>query len=116
MDVLIILGSSAAFVYSCIGLWLQQPDYYFFETAASIITLVLLGNLLEDQALRGTTTAIDDLEEMEPRSARLWMGEGRVMFPRRISAKEIASWFEPERHSLSMELSLMDRGTRMSHC
>lgn len=79
MDVLIILGSSAAFVYSCIGLWLQQPDYYFFETAASIITLVLLGNLLEDQALKGTTTAIDDLEEMEPRSARLWMGEGMVM-------------------------------------
>lgn len=79
MDVLIILGSTAAFVYSCVGLWLQQPDYYFFETAASIITLVLLGNLMEDRALSSTTTAIDDLEEMEPRSARLWMGEDRVM-------------------------------------
>lgn len=42
MDVLIILGSSAAFLYSCIGLWLHDPDFYFFETAASIVTLVLL--------------------------------------------------------------------------
>lgn len=79
MDVLIILGSSAAFVYSCIGLWLDQPEYYFFETAASIITLVLLGNLLEDRALRGTTTALDELENLQPQQARLWMGEGKFM-------------------------------------
>ncbi len=79
MDVLIILGSSAAFLYSCIGLWMGNPDYYFFETAASIITLVMLGNLLEDRALRGTTTAIDELESLRPQQARLWMGEGKFM-------------------------------------
>ncbi len=79
MDVLIILGSSAAFIYSCIGLWRNQPEYYFFETAASIITLVLLGNLLEDRALRGTTTALDELEKLQPQQARLWMGEGKFM-------------------------------------
>lgn len=79
MDVLIILGSTAAFLYSCIGLWLRDPDYYFFETAASIVTLVLLGNLLEDRALRGTTTALDELEDLQPQQARLWMGEGRFM-------------------------------------
>ncbi len=86
MDVLIILGSSAAFVYSCIGLWMANPDYYFFETAASIITLVMLGNLLEDRALRGTTTAIDELESLQPQMARLWMGDGKFMD---ISAEEL---------------------------
>src|SRR6185436_15259529 len=47
MDVLIFIGSSAAFIYSFIGgIVLQNPDYLFFETAASIITLVLLVNVI----------------------------------------------------------------------
>lgn len=79
MDVLIFLGSTAAFIYSVIGLVLVDPHYYFFETAASIITLVLLGNLLEDNALRSTTTALGDLEKLRSEKARLWMGQGRHM-------------------------------------
>ncbi len=46
MDVLIFLGATAAFVYSMVGFVWQNPDYYFFETAATIITLVLVGNWL----------------------------------------------------------------------
>lgn len=79
MDVLIFLGSTAAFVYSVIGIALADPNYYFFETSASIITLVLLGNLLEERALRSTTTALGDLEKLRAEKARLWMGQGLHM-------------------------------------
>ncbi|MBT6808232.1 MAG: cation-translocating P-type ATPase, partial [Flavobacteriales bacterium] len=51
MDVLITIGSSAAFFYSIYGWYLHQGDdlahkFLFFETSATIITLVLLGNVL----------------------------------------------------------------------
>ena len=63
MDVLIFIGSSAAFFYSIYG-WvifgetLEVYNYLFFETAATIITLVLLGNVLEHKSVQKTTTAI----------------------------------------------------------
>ena len=47
MDVLIFIGSTAAFCYSVIGVIMENSNYIFFETCATIITLVLLGNLLE---------------------------------------------------------------------
>jgi Cu+-exporting ATPase len=66
MDVLILTGSSAAFFYSLYGLLNHMGmDYHFFETSASIITLVLLGNLLEHKAIAKTTTAIDDLIKLQ---------------------------------------------------
>lgn len=64
MDVLVFLGSSAAFLYSCIGWWLHPAsvhDYLFFETASSIITLVLAGNYLEEYAVRSTAGAMKEL-------------------------------------------------------
>ncbi len=79
MDVLIFLGSSAAFGYSCMGIFLNDPTYNFFETSAMIITLVLVGNLLEEKALRRTTSAISDLESLKTESARLWMGNQQFM-------------------------------------
>lgn len=72
MDVLIFLGSTAAFVYSLVGLIWQDPDYYFFETAATIITLVLIGNWLEERAVRRTTTALGALADLQvPRATRV---------------------------------------------
>ena len=76
MDVLIAVGSTAALVYSLLGLLLQQPDYYFFETAASIITLVLLGNWLEHRAVAQTTTAIGELTALQAPVARKWTPSG----------------------------------------
>lgn len=66
MDVLIFIGSSAAFTYSLIGT-IQQlgPDYMFYETCATIITLVLLGNLLEKKSVKKTTSAIGDLIKIQ---------------------------------------------------
>jgi len=72
MDVLIALGAMAAYGYSLTGT-LQQlgPDYMFYETAAAIITLVFLGNLLEERSVKQTTTAITALARMQVTTARL---------------------------------------------
>lgn len=70
MDLLIIIGSTAAFVYSMIGVfYLKQSDYLFFETSASIITLVLLGNYLEHRAVEQTRRALKQLQHIKPEKA-----------------------------------------------
>ncbi|MEO0875089.1 MAG: cation transporter, partial [Bacteroidota bacterium] len=79
MDVLIFVGSSAAFVYSTIGWYLQDPTYYFFETAATIISLVLLGNWMEKRAVAQTTTAIGALTELQVPMANRLLPSGEVL-------------------------------------
>lgn len=70
MDVLIFIGSSSAFFYSLVGsLQGLGKDYLFYETSAMIITLVLLGNLLEERSIKQTTTAIKDLAGLQPEFA-----------------------------------------------
>jgi P-type Cu+ transporter len=72
MDVLIILGATAAFVYSLIGTVLGLGDnYLFYETAATIITLVLLGNLMEHRSVKKTTSAVEELVKLQHTKARL---------------------------------------------
>ncbi|MDP4267102.1 MAG: cation-translocating P-type ATPase [Bacteroidota bacterium] len=71
MDVLIILGATAAFVYSLAGTILGLGhNFLFYETTASIITLVLLGNLLEHIAVKKNTSAIDDMAKLQKVIAR----------------------------------------------
>ncbi len=66
MDVLIILGATAAFIYSLIGTINNLGhNYLFYETTASIISLILLGNMLEHIAVKKTTSAIDELVKMQ---------------------------------------------------
>lgn len=62
MDVLIFIGSTSAFVYSLVGT-IQNlgENYLFYETAATIITLVLLGNVFEKRSVTQTTSAVKDL-------------------------------------------------------
>jgi Cu+-exporting ATPase len=72
MDVLIVIGTTAAFIYSLTGTILNLGhDYMFYETPASIISLIFLGNFLEHKAIKRTTTAIDDLVNMQKVSAKL---------------------------------------------
>jgi Cu+-exporting ATPase len=72
MDVLIFIGSTAAFIYSVIGaLFLNNPDYLFFETAASIITLVLLGNVIEKRSVKRTRSSVEELTKLQPQKAKL---------------------------------------------
>lgn len=81
MDVLIFLGSTAAFVYSLIGtIYGLGHDYMFYETSASIISIVLLGNMMEHRSVRKTTSAIDDLVRLQKNTARrlvVEMNEGQ---------------------------------------
>jgi Cu+-exporting ATPase len=66
MDVLIFIGSSAAFIYSLYGT-IQNlgPDFLFYETAATIISLVLLGNVLEKRSVSQTTSAVKELMKFQ---------------------------------------------------
>ncbi|MBO2519361.1 MULTISPECIES: heavy metal translocating P-type ATPase [Limnochorda] len=73
MSVLVALGTSAAYGYSLAALlWpeLGIPGYYF-ETSAVLITLVLLGKLLEARAKGQTSEAIRKLMGLQPRTARV---------------------------------------------
>ncbi len=81
MDVLIFIGSSAAFFYSLVGtlLYWGEPkmhDFMFFETAATIITLVLLGNVLEHRSVQQTARSIGELSKMESSVAHIVMRVG----------------------------------------
>jgi len=74
MDVLVAMGTTAAFVYS---LWLMYTrgaaatGSLYFEASAVIITLVMMGKYLEARAKRGTTAAIRELMQLRPQVARV---------------------------------------------
>ncbi len=62
MNVLIALGGLAAFVYSLTGTLLQLgAEYLFYETTATIFTLVFFGNYLEDVSVGSTQRALNKL-------------------------------------------------------
>ncbi|HZG25678.1 MAG TPA: cation-translocating P-type ATPase [Chitinophagaceae bacterium] len=62
MNVLIALGATAAFVYSLAGTVLNLGEgYLFYETTATIITLVFLGNFMEDASVNSTQRALNAL-------------------------------------------------------
>jgi len=86
MDVLIFIGSSSAFIYSFIGT-LQNlgTRYQFYETCATIITLVLLGNLFEKRSVTQTTSAVKDLVRIQQVNAkRMVNGEIEVINSREV--------------------------------
>lgn len=62
MNVLIAVGATAAYVYSLYGsLTGQAEQFMFYETAAAIITLVFLGNYLEDASINSTQRELNKL-------------------------------------------------------
>jgi Cu+-exporting ATPase len=62
MNVLIAIGAIAAFVYSLAGTLMGLgPDYLFYETTASIITIVFLGYYLEDASVQATQRSLNSL-------------------------------------------------------
>ncbi len=72
MDVLVALGTSIAYGYSAIvtlaGL---AQQHVYFEASATIITLVLLGKILEARAKAGTGAALAALLRLQPQTARV---------------------------------------------
>jgi Cu+-exporting ATPase len=72
MNVLIALGAVASFVYSLTGTLLGLgPDYLFYETTASIITIVFLGYYLEDASVRATQRTLDSLASTQKTMANM---------------------------------------------
>lgn len=66
MNVLITIGSTAAFVYSLYGSLSGQPEQYmFYETTATIITLVFMGNYLEDASIASTQRELNKLAKSQ---------------------------------------------------
>ncbi|CAN5881819.1 heavy metal translocating P-type ATPase [soil metagenome] len=75
MNTLVVLGTSAAYLYSAVatlapGLFAGRADVYF-DTSALIITLILLGRLLEARAKGRTNEAIKKLAGLRVRIARV---------------------------------------------
>lgn len=72
MDVLVVLGTTAAYVYSwylLITLGEEAEGQLFFEASAVVITLVLLGKYLEAKAKRATSEAVRALMSLRPETA-----------------------------------------------
>ena len=73
MDLLVALGTSAAYGLSLVLLWTQRShagmQHLYFESSAVIITLVLLGKWLEERARYQTVAAIRALESLRPATA-----------------------------------------------
>src|SRR5215216_2822014 len=83
MNTLVVLGTSAAFLYSAIatlapGLFAGAGDRadVYFDTSALIITLILLGRLLEARAKGRTNEAIKKLAGLQAKTARVVRGQG----------------------------------------
>jgi len=76
MDTLVALGASAAYGSSLAALiWTRQPQVYF-ETAGTIVTLILLGRWLEAGAKRRASGTIESLIGLAPKMARLVLDSG----------------------------------------
>jgi Cu+-exporting ATPase len=71
MDVLIAMGSSAAYFYSLPALLGWIDGHLYFETAAVIITLIVLGKYLEARAKGRTSGAIRKLLSLQAKTARV---------------------------------------------
>ncbi|MFN3574331.1 MAG: heavy metal translocating P-type ATPase [Phenylobacterium sp.] len=76
MNSLVVLGASAAFLYSVVatfapGLLPAGADHIYYEAAAVIVTLILVGRLFEAQAKGRTSAAIKRLMTLQAKTARV---------------------------------------------
>jgi Cu+-exporting ATPase len=78
MDVLVVLGTSAAYFFSLATLFLDPAGHLYFEASAAVVTLVRLGKLLEARAKARTSEAIEQLLSLAPRTALVDRGDGTV--------------------------------------
>ncbi len=95
MDSLIAIGSSAAFVYGIviiynIGFAMNSTNHetlhsyvhnLYFESCATILTLVTLGKYLESRSKSRTTDAITKLINLAPKTALLFKGDKEIEVP-----------------------------------
>ena len=98
MNTLIAVGTLSAYIYSSIATFFPSlfirsgltPQVYF-DGAAMIIALILLGRLLEARAEGQTSEAIRKLMVLAPKARRCEIMRSRI-FPLRRFKKEISFW------------------------
>jgi len=75
MDTLVTVGTTTAYVYSSLVIFLGLNAMPFFETSITIISLVLLGRYLENGAKAGTGMAIKKLIGLQAKEATVLVNE-----------------------------------------
>ncbi|MDY5917563.1 MAG: heavy metal translocating P-type ATPase [Treponema sp.] len=95
MDALVALGSTAAFVYSTIALFamtdaqikgnsdavMSYMHEFYFESAATILTLITLGKMLESRSKGKTTDALKGLMKLSPKTATILRDGAEITVP-----------------------------------
>jgi P-type Cu+ transporter len=89
MNTLIALGTGATYLYSVLGTFAPQfitnpqhpQPHLYYETSAVVITLILLGKQLEQNAKGQTVSAIDKLINLQPQVARIIQGGEEITIP-----------------------------------
>ena len=84
MDTLIAIGTSAAWIYSTIVTFIPgifHTKEVYFDTAALIITLILVGKLLEDIAKGKASEAVRKLMDLQPTMAKIIRDGNEVELP-----------------------------------
>ncbi|HTK01073.1 MAG TPA: cation transporter, partial [Bordetella sp.] len=86
MNSLVAVGAGSAWLYSSVATfapgWLpEDARHVYFEAAAVIVTLILLGRLLEARAKGRTGAAIARLASLQPRQARVLRGQETLDLP-----------------------------------
>ncbi|MRS60409.1 heavy metal translocating P-type ATPase [Larkinella terrae] len=88
MDTLVALSTGIAFVFSAFNTF--NPEFWhrrgihphvYFETAAVIITFILLGKLLEERAKSNTSSAIKKLMGLQPKTVRVVENDAEIEIP-----------------------------------
>ncbi len=88
MNTLIAIGTSAAYMYSAAATFFpeffiraDEVPHVYFDTAAVIITLILLGRLLESRAKHKSSQAIQKLMSLSPKTARILRDNSEIDVP-----------------------------------
>ena len=103
MDSLVALGAGAAFVYSVFALFLMSGavlagdeekikylmNQFYFESAATILTLITVGKMLEAKSKGKTTDALKSLMKMAPKTAVLVEGEGSERTEKTVPVEQV---------------------------
>ena len=103
MDSLVALGAGAAFVYSVIALFAMSNavltgndekiqyfmNQFYFESAATILTLITVGKMLEAKSKGKTTDALKALMKMAPKTAVIIEGEGKARIEKTVPIEQV---------------------------
>lgn len=76
MDVLVVLGTSAAYFYSAIGFFFFDIDHPYWESSAALLTFIILGRYFEELAKGRASNALRKLLQLVPENAHV-MRDGK---------------------------------------